>query len=71
MMTLLLKGIPEIGLPPMDPLILPEVIVFKGGHGQMKAIGRQVKITGISNAKITYLKYVPNQIGVSSIRAIL
>lgn len=49
-------GIPEVGLPPMDPLILKEVVIFRGGKGQMRAIGRDVKITGISNYKIIYFK---------------
>lgn len=52
----LTTGIPEIGLPPMDPLVLPEVVIFRGGSGQMKAIGHDIKITGISNFKTNYIK---------------
>uniref|UniRef100_A0AAU6SHC0 Circadian clock-controlled protein n=1 Tax=Maconellicoccus hirsutus TaxID=177089 RepID=A0AAU6SHC0_MACHI len=51
------QGIPEIGLPPMDPLILKEVVIFRGGTGQnMRAVGHDIKITGISNLKINYIK---------------
>lgn len=51
-----LTGIPEIDLPPLDPLVLREVVVLKGGNGQMRAIGNDIKITGIRNFKIINLK---------------
>ena len=49
-------GIPEIDLPPLDPLFLKEVVVMKGGNGKTKAIGHDVKIYGISNFKLNYIK---------------
>lgn len=52
----LVQGIPEIELPPLDPLVLKELVVLPGGRGQMRAIGHNIKVTGVSNIQINHLK---------------
>ncbi|XKL60769.1 hypothetical protein PGB90_007826 [Kerria lacca] len=50
------QGIPEIELPPLDPLILHEIVIFPGGNGKMKLFAHEVKVTGVKNLKINRVK---------------
>ncbi|CAH1399268.1 unnamed protein product [Nezara viridula] len=63
----LVKGIPELDVPPIEPLYFDEFVVSKGNN--FKAIGTNVKVIGASNYKITSLKADTNkqifQIGLS------
>ena len=51
------KGIPELDVPGIEPLLLPEVVVSRGEDAsRFTAIGRNVKVYGPSDFKITKLK---------------
>jgi len=52
----LAEGIPEAGIPPIDPLFLSEIVISRGGKGQMKAIGHNATIYGGGNYRIDYLR---------------
>lgn len=51
----IIPGIPELDVPGLEPLVLPEVDVAKGTGIQAK--GTNVTVRGASNFKITRLKY--------------
>ncbi|XP_019867007.2 uncharacterized protein LOC109595997 [Aethina tumida] len=53
-----MKGIPELGLPPMDPFELPVMTVDRTINDlvSIKAVLRNVKMTGARNTVIDYLK---------------
>lgn len=48
-------GVPEIGIPALDPLFLPQIVIFNGEKGEIKVIANNVKVTGVKNAKILSL----------------
>lgn len=50
-------GIPEIGVPSLEPLIIPEMIL-SGGNEQTnyRGVAQNVKVYGASNFEITKLK---------------
>ncbi|KAJ9577484.1 hypothetical protein L9F63_005985 [Diploptera punctata] len=50
----LLKGIPELQVPPIEPLRLPEVVVAQGGG--IKAVGKDVDVGGPGSFIIKKLK---------------
>lgn len=47
-------GIPELGVPKMEPLVIPEVVFSK--QGLFKAVGKKVNVYGGTNFKIRDLK---------------
>ncbi|XP_075236822.1 protein takeout-like [Lycorma delicatula] len=50
----LVNGIPELDVPALEPLTLPEVVVSRGGN--FRAVGTNVIVRGASNFKVTKLK---------------
>ncbi|XP_071455418.1 putative beta-carotene-binding protein [Hetaerina americana] len=52
----LIKGIPELNVPPLEPLVLPEVIVSRGSNAaNFKATGKNVKVFGAGSFEIQSL----------------
>lgn len=54
----LIKGIPELNLPPMDPFELPLMTVDRniGELVSIKAVMKDIKVTGMGNVIIESLK---------------
>nr|ATU82761.1 secreted Juvenile haemolymph binding protein-like protein [Pristhesancus plagipennis] len=50
----LIQGIPELDVPSLDPLRIPEVAISRGGA--FRAIGTDIVVTGTGNFEITDLK---------------
>jgi len=50
----LLAGIPELDVPSIEPLTLPEVLVAQGAG--IKAVGKNIEISGPGNFVIKKLK---------------
>jgi hypothetical protein len=55
----MLPGIPELEVPSIEPLTLPEVLVAQGAG--IKAVGKDIDIYGPGNFIIRKLKYVTLQ----------
>lgn len=56
---LLKKGIPELGIPSCEPLIIPEVILDQGtGAVSIKANYKNIKVYGPSNFMLKTIKWV-------------
>ncbi|CAH1399267.1 unnamed protein product [Nezara viridula] len=51
---LLLKGIPELDIPSLEPVRFPEIVIAK--TSSFRAVGTDVVISGASNYKITSFK---------------
>lgn len=55
----LVKGIPEISVPGMEPLHISDIVIGSGeGPSSFRAILKNVKVNGASDFKITRLKWV-------------
>lgn len=53
----LVKGIPEINVPGMEPLHISDIVIANGdGPSHFRAILKHVKVYGASDFKITKLK---------------
>lgn len=53
----LAKGIPEIQVPGLEPLYIPDVVIANGnGASNFKAILKNINVYGASDFKITKLK---------------
>nr|CAD7269437.1 unnamed protein product [Timema shepardi] len=53
----LLTGIPELDVPPIEPLVLKEVVVSRGANAAIfRAVGSNVKVYGPAQFQITGLK---------------
>ncbi|GLV39162.1 uncharacterized protein CBL_06213 [Carabus blaptoides fortunei] len=59
----LLSGIPELDVPSLEPLILPEIVISRGsGNTNYRAIGKNVNVYGAGTFQVTKLKLdIPNQ----------
>lgn len=51
-----LKGIPELGMPPADPLYIPEIDLFNGEKGGIKAKASEINITGLKDFKLQFIR---------------
>nr|BCX71430.1 adult-specific protein A2 [Ischnura senegalensis] len=53
----LVKGIPELNVPALEPLVLPEVVVSRGSNtANFKAVGKNVKVFGAGSFEIQDIK---------------
>lgn len=53
----LIKGIPEMNVPPLDPFKMANVVIFDGTQiPNLKASLANLEVTGLSNFDITKLK---------------
>ncbi|XP_014245420.1 circadian clock-controlled protein-like [Cimex lectularius] len=54
------KGIPELDVPALEPLHLPEIVISRGGN--FKAIGKNIIVRGASNFEIKNFKSDVNKV---------
>lgn len=52
------SGIPELDVPPIEPFIVPEVVISRGNNPQaaFRAILHNIAVSGASNFEITKIK---------------
>lgn len=62
MQPLLLKGIPEVNLPPMDPFVLPIMVINRTSSNDLVKINatvRNIRVEGARNLQVNGLKLEP------------
>lgn len=61
MQPVLLKGIPEVNLPPMDPFVLPIMVINRTSSNDVVKINatvRNIRVEGARNLQVNALKSV-------------
>lgn len=54
---LFFAGIPELDVPGLDPLVIPELVISRGEDAaRFRAVGHNVKVYGAGQFKITNLR---------------
>ncbi|KAK7864170.1 hypothetical protein R5R35_004085 [Gryllus longicercus] len=64
----LLSGIPELNVPSMEPLIIPELVIRPSPRFQ--AVGKDVQVFGGSNFKVTRLRIEVNATALSFVAGV-